>query len=214
MLQHMGDEVRLIKESHANKSQEKKADKEKEDFDLSNEDIASSFVYEENYGEVPTKISTAYNEELIKKENSELKREVEKSRIEILDRNIQLNKTKSDKFILYNELNELVMSLRRIDVDKLNSFYKKNTENTLNKNEMPIAKGIKFNVLSAQSQLCKMMITDSITKKLNFNEEIITENNPFNQMDVCLKILKKNEEDFDSLLDKKLAKKTTTFLIY
>ena len=59
-----------------------------------------------------------------------------------------------------------------------------------------------------------MMITDSITKKLNFNEDTVTENNPFNQMDVCLKILKKNEEDFDNLLDRKLAKKTTTFLIY
>jgi hypothetical protein len=210
MVLHMSDQVKLLKESL-------KIQKPQEEFDLSNSELASSFIYEnceESQGE---KITPKFFEEL-KKENFQLRKDLENYRIQILDSTIQLNKTKSDKFILFNELNEMLMSLKKVDLEKLNSFYKINSDKILNKNEMPIAKGIKYNILSAQSQLCKMMVTDSVTKKLNFNDndESSREDKLFdkNQIEISQKILNKNEEDFDRLLDRKLAKRTTGIILY
>jgi hypothetical protein len=210
MVLHMSDQVKLLKESS-------KIQKPQEEFDLSNSELASSFIYENCEENNDPKITPKFFEEL-KKENFELRKDLENYRIQILDSTIQLNKTKSDKFILFNELNEMLMSLKKVDLEKLNSFYKINSDKILNKNEMPIAKGIKYNILSAQSQLCKMMVTDSITKKLNINdnEESSRGDKLFdkNQIEISQKILKKNEEDFDRLLDRKLAKRTTGIILY
>lgn len=225
MIMHMGDQVKILKESFKFKSQnEKNSSPENNEFDLSNSELTSSFVYE-NFQEthmekITPNIPKCEEFENLKNENFQLRKDLENFRIQILDSTIQLNKTKSDKFILFNELNEMIMSLKKIDLEKLNSFYKVNSDKILNKNEMPIAKGIKYNILSAQSHLCKMMVSDSITKKLNIDEESQNEEEKLEkafdkkQIEISQKILKKNEEDFDRLLDRKLAKKTTGIVIY
>ena len=168
-------------------------------------------------------INKTSNTEL-KKENLELQKELEKLKIDILDKTIELNKTKSDKFVLFEELNELVLSLRRTDIDKLNQFYKKSINNkNLNKFEMPTAKGIKYNILSAQSQIAKILKTDSITKKLNKSDDNLPNIDNLNinqhqteedriQTEIYYSILKKTEDEFDALLDKKLQKRAKSFL--
>jgi len=158
-------------------------------------------------------------------ENIELKKQMEKMKIQLLEQTLELNKLKSDKFILFNELNEIIQSLRRVDLDLLNNYVKNNSKvKTFNKFEMPSAKGLKYNVLSAQCQLGKIIKSDLITKKLNQIEEdckIIGEEEKAKnkvekkesnllQMEMYLNLLKKTEEEFDALLDRKLAKKSKT----
>lgn len=225
----------------------------------SNSDLAASFVYEDNFDltntvkkpenglkncinsaegcESPLSIpfnSRKKNETLNKEMASEiveLRKEIEKLKIENLDKTIELNKIKTDKFIIFNELNELVNSLKRVDIDKLNSFYKKNSNSLFTKLEMPNSKGIKLNILSAQSQLNKILLSDSIKMKIQNNPEVAAlqknidpessspnqlTNNLFErqQIDFYTEIIKKTEEEFDNLLDKKLSKRSKTFYYY
>jgi hypothetical protein len=103
----------------------------------------------------------------------------------------------------------------------------------LNKFEMPSAKGLKYNVLSAQCQLGKIIKSDLTTKKLNRIEEdhlmkdedkYEKEDNERNnknyvnskifQLETYLNLLKKTEEEFDALLDRKLAKRSKSFNLY
>lgn len=235
MLRNMNEQMELIKQSVKPKSE--KVEK-KDNLDFSNEELASSFVYEDNFEmtkknvkpcESPLSVpynKTSHNEELreIRNENVELRKELEKLRIDILDKSIEMNKVKTDKFILFNELNELVQSLRRTDLEKLNTYYKKNIISSVSKFEMPTAKGIKYNILSAQSQLSKILHTDSINKKLNKQEIPINfdlNEKPFEketiekqQMDYFSNILKSTEEEFDNLLDRKLAKRSKSYYYY
>jgi len=87
---------------------------------------------------------------------------------EIIEKTIENNKLRTDKFILMSELNEILTSLTRIDLDKLNEFYLKNiSKNNLAKYLMPTAKGIKFNIISCQNNLAKIIKSDFLK-----NEEI------------------------------------------
>jgi hypothetical protein len=181
------------------------------------ENIPSPLSYENN--KQPSQLTQVRNE------NIELKKQMEKMKIQLLEQTLELNKLKSDKFILFNELNEIIQSLRRVDLDLLNNYVKNNSKvKTFNKFEMPSAKGLKYNVLSAQCQLGKIIKSDLITKKLDQIDEdckIIgaeekaknkLENKDSNllQMEMYLNLLKKTEEEFDALLDRKLAKKSKT----
>jgi len=161
-----------------------------------------------------------------RKENVEYKKELEKLKIKLLEQTLELNKVKTDKFILFNELNEVIQSIRRVDLDKLNSFVKTNSNaKNLNRIDMPSAKGLKYNVLSAQCQLGKIIKSDLISKKLKMMEEdhllveqdkAEDEKNQKNdtgllQMEGYLNLLKKTEQEFDALLDKKLSKRSKSF---
>lgn len=84
---------------------------------------------------------------------------------EIIEKTIENNKLRTDKFIIMSELNEILTSLTRIDLDKLNDFYLNNiSKNNLSKYLMPTAKGIKFNILSCQNNLAKIIKSDFIKK--------------------------------------------------
>ena len=161
-----------------------------------------------------------------RKENVEYKKELEKFKIQLLEQRLELNKIKTDKFILFNELNEVIQSIRRVDLDKLNNFVKTNSNaKNFNKIDMPSAKGLKYNVLSAQCQLGKIIKSDLISKKLKIMEEDPTiqeedkaedeknqkNDNDLLQMESYLNLLKKTEEEFNALLDKKLSKRSKSF---
>jgi hypothetical protein len=210
IIENLREQIQLLKSS-----------KKIEELSISSEDLAHSFVYEDGVDQLKSKITEKDIEEKFKNKKSEdllaiseLKKDFEELRISYLEKNLELNKVISEKFILFNELNELVMSLKRVDMEKLNSFYKKNTENSLLKFEMPIAKGIKFNILSAQSMICKLLKSDLISKKLN--QDITEEKNQdenkviyprVSKMDDIIDLLKKTEEEFENLIDRKLSKK-------
>ena len=107
---------------------------------------------------------------VLKTENIDLKMHNEKLKIENLEKNISISKLKSDKFLLFNELNELVNSLKTIDLKILNKFYKKIHQNRiLTRNDMPSSLGIKYNIITAQNQLALLMHSDLIASK-SFNE--------------------------------------------
>jgi len=197
------------------------------DADASNNNLATSYVLDDlgdnlntkkNYDSDSSSHVKGTGEEIqILKENVELHKEIEKLNIDLLDRTHELNKIKSDKFILFNELNELVNNLRRTNLDKLNAYFKTNSDTYVTKNNMPSAKGIKYNILSAQSQISKILHTDSITRKLNKVEDSGSNNDDQilvnkQQMKDLDSILTKTEADFDSLLDRKLSKKSRPFL--
>jgi hypothetical protein len=210
IIQNLREQIQILKKS-----------KKIEELSILSEDLAHSYVYEDGIDQLKSKISDKDGEEKIKNKhneetvgNTEIKNDLEELRIAYLEKNIELNKVKSDKYILFNELNELVMALKRVDMEKLNSFYKKNTENSLSKFEMPIAKGIKFNILSAQSMICKLLKSDLISKKLN--QEVLEGKSPEenkavypkeSNMEGLIDLLKKTEEEFENLLDRKLSKK-------
>jgi hypothetical protein len=178
----------------------------REKLDLSNDDMANSFIYEDSkeYGFVEEKNS---NDLALRKENIELTKEIERMKLTLLERTLEISKLRSDKFQLYNELNELVLSLKRVDLDKLNAFYKKNiTSPLISRNEMPTAKGVKYNIMSAHSQICKILKSDVIKSKLNLDDKMGSEDKL--QLDMYNNILKSVDNDFDTLLDRKLSKKS------
>lgn len=95
--------------------------------------------------------------------NNERKLEdkIQKLNNEIIEKTIDNNKLRTDKFIIMSELNEILTSLTRIDLDKLNEFYLDNiSKHNLSKYLMPTAKGIKYNILSCQNNLAKIIKSD------------------------------------------------------
>lgn len=129
------------------------------------------------------------NESKDKSKKEEIKDD-EQSREELHE---EINKLTADKYILFNELNELVMGLKRCKLDKLNELLIR-SKNHL-KDEMPVVNGLQLNVLSAESQLCQIIRMDC---KRNINT--ITQEN-INYYDT---LVKECEKDFTCLLEKKL----------
>jgi hypothetical protein len=110
----------------------------------------------------------------IKNENLELRKELELIKDDNIKKSLNLNKIINDKFILFIELSELVMSLRRIDLNLLNNFYLNSIENYTQKIKMNnnlkhfgcpqnviSSLGIKYNILSAQSQMTLLSSADN-----------------------------------------------------
>jgi len=238
-LKFMNDQLKLF-------SQQKK---EKVDQNLNNE-LENSFIYEiDEFDTTGKKMKSPSpktllnnknlqneNEELtkainmLKTENVELKKQNEILKIENLEKNLLLNKTKSDKFVLFNELNELVHSIKTIDIKLLNKFYKKyNQDKVFTRNEMPYSMGIKYNIITAQNQLAFLIHSDLIASK-SFSEsynkindtlseernKLKNDNNPEKcqakdsiDIDNYLNVISQFEKDFQrnfdstSLLDKK-----------
>lgn len=155
-------------------------------------------------------------------------------RVENLDKNLTICKLKSEKFLLYNELNELINTLKSVDIKLLNKFYKNYSINAnLNKNYMPSSLGIKYNILSVQNQLSYLMHSDLVAAK-GYNEYIskakdafskakeeenvhneIVNNNEMNinveeenfiDLEKYLTIIKKFEKEFEKICDKNLKR--------
>lgn len=212
MVRSLQEQIEFIKDNT------NKKESNNNNLNLSGDEFTASIVCDDSkdyvvsgYENVP---QTDKDSNILKNENIELNKEIERLKYELLDKTLEFNKIKSDKFILFNELNELVLTLKRVDLDKLNTFYKKNNTNpSLNKLEMSSSKGIKYNILSAQSHICKILRSDLNNRKMQKTESNVNDYDKI-QMDNYVNLLKKIEEDFDSLLDRKLSKRSKSFYYY
>lgn len=170
----------------------------------------------------------------LKNENLELTKENETLRVENLDKNLIITKLKSEKFLIYNELIELVNTLKTVDIKLLNKFYKNLSSNSkLNRNYMPSSLGIKYNILSVQNQVSYLMHSDLVSAKgyqdyLNkgkdtfskAREEEDVDNNILRNEEVNLNeehknlidldkyilVVKKFEKEFENICDKNMRK--------
>jgi hypothetical protein len=208
-----------------------------DEVNLSGE-LASSVVIEEEKEIFKNDFNENDKDKIInclKNENLELRKELEILKTENLERNMFINKLTNDKFILFTELSELVSSLRRVDLNKLNQFYMMNTEKdalminsiSVEKNssfKMISSMGVKYNILSAKSQLT-LLINNSIKNEtdkklyesLNFNENkvnnnVIIHNNFDNQnyfnVEKLIGVIKSYEDELNSFaLDHKFYNK-------
>ena len=167
----------------------------------------------------------------IKNENLDLKKENEMLKVENLEKNLIISKLKSEKFLLFNELNELTNSLKIVDMKLLNKFYKNLSSNLkINKSFMPFSLGIKYNIASVQNQLSYLMHSDLISTK-GFNEytnkaketlikekckvgfnnfydelDVNIENENFIDLDKYLTVVKSFEREFEKIYEKNLQK--------
>lgn len=89
--------------------------------------------------------------QLLKNENLELNKKITYLKTKQKEDSLMINKLIYDKYILFSELNELITSLKNVDVNLLNDFFLKNSE--ANKRDSVSSMGIKYNILSAHSQL-------------------------------------------------------------
>ncbi len=122
----------------------------------------------------------------LKNENTELRKELEMAKAQNTSKDIEINKLTTDRFILFTELNELVASLKRVDLNLLNDFYIKNAPISINKkrdprsslssNDILSSMGIKYNILSAQSELSLLTNKNEDNKKLLKTNIIINKN--------------------------------------
>jgi hypothetical protein len=92
----------------------------------------------------------------LKNENLELTKKLEQFNTELTNKNLQITRLSSEKIILLNELSELLICLKRVDLNTLNRFYHENCRRMEDKLELPTALGLKYNILSAQSQVSQM----------------------------------------------------------
>lgn len=171
----------------------------------------------------------------LKNENLELKKENETLRVENIEKNLIISKLKSEKFLIFNELIELVNTLKTVDIKLLNKFYKNQSmNNKLSKNYMPSSLGIKYNILSVQNQLTYLMHSDLVTAKgyqehltkakdiysktreeddnvhnnIIKNEElnIKDEQDNFIDLEKYILVIKKFEKEFENICDKNMRK--------
>lgn len=139
--------------------------KELEKLDLS-EEFTNSLLYEEernneNFDQKTDKkidevIMLADNNiirETLMNENLMLRKELEFEKAKNLTNNSVINKLVNDKFVLFTELNELLLSLKKVDIETLNNFY--NT--SLLKSRSLSSIGLKYNILSAQSEIALLL---------------------------------------------------------
>lgn len=116
------------------------------------------------------KLNFYENENLLfKEEIIILKQELNKA-------NSEKAKISCQKIMLFNELNELLASLNKIDLNLLNDFYLKNMDFDLqnSKNLVYSAMGIKFNISSAMSTLGFDSIIEAFTKIDKFGNNSIS----------------------------------------
>lgn len=153
-----------------------------------------------------------------------------------MDKNLTISKLKSEKFLLYNELNELINSLKAVDIKLLNKFYKNFASSTkLSKGYMPSSLGIKYNIMSVQNQLSYLLHSDLVTCKgyteyvsrareamskaradddnvhnivVNEKELKLVENTEENfiDLDKYVSIVKKFESEFEKVCDRNLRR--------
>lgn len=99
----------------------------------------------------------------LRKINDNLIQELNKTRLE-------LSKVSHEKFSLFSELNEIIESLLKIDLDELNKFYLDSLNINLSRSSIYSAMGIKYNILSASNALGLHAINHSFRLNLGKNE--------------------------------------------
>lgn len=85
---------------------------------------------------------------------------------------LNLSKVSYEKFSLFSELNEVLESLSRVNLDELNKFYLESLSYNLNKNSIYSAMGIKYNILSASNTLGLFAFNHSLSLHLGNNDNL------------------------------------------
>lgn len=121
---------------------------------------------------------------LLRRNNDILLQELNKCKLEI-------SKISYEKFSLFSELNEILDSFSKIDLEELNKFYLESLNQNSNISSIYSAMGIKYNILSASNTLGLHAVnhsfsyynlgnSDSLKKKGNFDSK--EKNNSLGQM--------------------------------
>lgn len=132
------------------------------------------------------------SELLLKNENLDLIKQNEALRTEIATKNLQISKLSSEKLMLINELIELMISLKRVNLNSLNKFFMENSEEVKDRIQITSALGLKYNILSAQHQISCLVKGDS--KSLE------------HKLERGFDVLKHFSDDLKKSLDKNLKK--------
>lgn len=141
--------------------------------------------------------------QLLKNENLELNKKITNLKTKQKEDSLMINKLIYDKYILFSELNELITSLKNVDVNLLNDFFLKNSE--ANKRDSVSSMGIKYNILSAHSQL--LLLDQKSEEKTqisvienNKNIELLkqTSDCKYVNMEKHVAIIKQYEEELNS----------------
>lgn len=118
----------------------------------------------------------------LENENLKLKKENLQFIQEFQERKLELSKYSYEKFILFSELNELINTLTKVDLNLLNQFYLNNIniESTNYKKDIYSSMGIKYNILSSMnmmgiSSLNYPQISSDFNKKNHENHNLFSE---------------------------------------
>jgi hypothetical protein len=199
VLKHINEQLA----TYNSKLQKRGENLESEKFNLSG-DLANSFTLEggdEDNKEKSAKEKLSNEDEKekiiesLKNENLLLRKELENLKTDNLDKIFFNNKLVYEKFIVLTELNELIHCLKRVDLNLLNKFYAAHTNMTdfteHNENVFDYTKsnvnssefystissmGIKYNILSAHSQITLLMNSASKEGENASNQQNQSEN--------------------------------------
>jgi hypothetical protein len=145
-------------------------DKEKDHGVLAcNSDFSPDYAFEDK------KAEKLLN--LLKLENIELNKDVESLKVECCNKDLIISKLTNDRLMLYTELSELIMSLKKLNLEVFNKFYKE----TVRPATITSCLGIKINILSALSELS--MLTMDTNSAINISS--------------CMYAVKKIEEELN-----------------
>jgi hypothetical protein len=175
---------------------EKKKNSEDDELNFSGEFVESMNIHEDINKEI--KDDTKRDFLQLKNENIELIKQNELLRNGLLHKDITINRISTDKFIILNELNELVSSLSRIDLKLLNEFYQNNVDLKANKIPLPTVMGIRYNIMSALSTL------GTLYEEKQINTEEVKH---LNNVNFSNKIFKFYQEEFEKALNENLKKR-------
>lgn len=149
----------------------------------------------------------------IKNENLELVRINELIRVELKEKNLTISKIQTEKILILNELNELLNSLQKVDLKALDKFYSLNKLKKIKTFDIPSSLGIKYNIMSAQSQVATLMGSNVVTNvpTLNFEDFKLSQNVEKEQSMLNLEkyrlLMDSYGEEFHSILNKNMKKK-------
>jgi hypothetical protein len=179
--------------------------KKKEKHNLSSLNCSAELIDSISLGEEPDLPDLDRMVTDLKNENLELMKQNEHLKTEICKKDLNLTKLSAEKVIILNELSELLISLKRIDMDCLNKFYLQNCKSIRDRIELPTAIGIKYNIMSAQSQISMINSNNESIKHNDINNPIEHDINNFD-MNKYYSILKGYENDFKESIDKNLRR--------
>lgn len=136
--------------------------------DVENANTMSKLMTQLNYMKKKDRSYSLCSEEAISQEiddNQSKKAQAENMTFDSKDLIEEINKLTTDKYILFNELNELVIAFKGCNMPKLNSLLIKDKK--FNHEEVPIICGLQLNVLSADSELSQII---SVAQNRNVKE--------------------------------------------
>jgi hypothetical protein len=155
-------------------------------LNFSGEFVDSLSISEENNENDKDRFTTD-----LKNENLKLTKKLEVANMELINKNLTISRLQSEKIIVLGELNELLVSLKRVDLNSLNRFYLENCKN--DRIELPNALGLKYNILSAQSQVAQINANDY---EMHYKE------NDYIDIEKYCSLLRSYTQDFKDAIDK------------